>query len=335
MSVSRHPIALRLEQHVGRGTRLLTTVMMLPLVDGIFPALVLAGGVDDPVGILEVGLLVFGGSATVAVVLAEMDGTRREQVSSVLLVGVGVISIAAIEAALAPTIRTLVELEIFSRFAALVILAVAAKTASATVGEYLPSPAVIIGLGLIASADPSGVSLQVVTDPWLVARGAAAGAVGVAFALGVALFGPWLRGVVDLDRFRFGSAVALGVLPLSLLGLIPENAPLALAVLGVTSLLAFDPDGRGDPLPAEQTAGPVADGGEAGVVHQAEVEAERVVAAAAPTLADGDDEEYDISIETVDPEAEPGAGAVAPAEADDDEIDHTPGVSDGDRAPWL
>ncbi|WP_202877402.1 DUF5794 domain-containing protein [Haloglomus irregulare] len=308
MSVSRHPIALRLEQHVGRGTRLLATVMLLPLVDGIFPALVLAGGVDDLTGILEVGLLVFGGSATVAVVLAEMDGTRREQVISVLLVGVGVITLAAVEAALAPTIETMLNLETFSRFAALVILAVAAKTASATVGEYLPNPAVIIGLGLVASAELSGASIQPVADPWLVARGAAAGGVGVAFALVVALLGPWLRGVVDLDRFRFGSAVALGVLPLSILELIPANAPLALAVLGITSLLAFDPDGRGEPLLAEEAEGPVA--------------------------ADGDGAR-DPSIETVDPDVDPDVGAVAPAENQDDDVDHTPGVSDGDRAPWL
>jgi hypothetical protein len=315
MSVSRHPIALRLEQHVGRGTRLLATVMLLPLVDGIFPALVLAGGVDDITGILEVGLLVFGGSATVAVVLAEMDGTRRDQVVSVLLVGVGVVSLAAVEAAIAPTIETLLNLEIFSRFAALVILAVAAKTASATVGEYLPAPAVIIGLGLVASADPSGASLQPVNDPWLVARGAAAGGVGVLFALGVALSGPWLRGVVDLDRFRFGSAVALGVLPLSILELIPANAPLALAVLGITALLAFDPDGRGEPLPAEE-------GEEPGPIVAADGE------------GDADTAVEDVSIETVDPEVEPSADSVAPDD-DDDDVDHTPGVSDGDRAPWL
>jgi hypothetical protein len=320
MSVSRHPVALRLEQHVGRGTRLLATVMLLPLIDGIFPALVLAGGVDDITGILEVGLLVFGGSATVAVILAEMDGTRREQVSSVLLVGIAVVSLAAIEAALAPTIRTLVDLEVFSRFAALVILAVAAKTASATVGEYLPSPAVIIGLGLVASADPSGASLQFVTDPWLVARGAAAGGVGVAFALSVALFGPWLRGVVDLDRFRFGSAVALGVLPLSILELIPANAPLALAVLGITSLLAFDPDGQGEPLPADEVEGPVAEDDSLGPIVAADGEGQ------APDAA--------VAIDNVDPDATPGVDAVAPDESDDD-VDHTPGISDGDRAPWL
>ncbi|MFB6260916.1 MAG: DUF5794 domain-containing protein, partial [Thiohalorhabdaceae bacterium] len=124
MSVSRHPVALRLERQVGEGTRLLATVMALPLLDGIFPALVLAGAIDSVLGILEVGLLVFGGSATLAVILAEMDGTRREQVASVLTVGVFVIALAGLEAAIAPTIRSLLDLATFERFAALVILAV-------------------------------------------------------------------------------------------------------------------------------------------------------------------------------------------------------------------
>jgi hypothetical protein len=72
-------------------------------------------------------------------------------------------------------------------------------------------------------------------------RAAAAAGVGVAFALVVALVSPWLRNAVDLDRFRFGSAVALGVLAFSIYGLVPGDAPLALAVLVVTAIFAFDP----------------------------------------------------------------------------------------------
>ncbi|MFQ3318690.1 MAG: hypothetical protein ACI8UR_002237 [Natronomonas sp.] len=301
MSASRHPIALRLERQVGEGTRLLATVMALPLLDGIFTALILAGAVSSILGMVEVGLLIFGGSATLAVVLAEMEGTRADQIKNVLLVGALVIPFAALQAAIAPTIESVLDMYVFERFAALVILSIAAKTASATIGEYLPSPSVIIGLGLVASFRPSGFEFGFVAEPMYVLYGTGAAVVGVGFALSVAVFAPWLRGNVDIDRFRFGSAVALGVLPLTILGLIPSNAPLALAVLAVTGLLAFNPDG------AETTGEQPAPG----ATHATDG------GAAEDPFEDAED-----AIESVDEE-----------DADDER--GSPGVSDGDRAPWL
>lgn len=259
MSVSQHPIALSVERRVGGATRLLATVMALPLIDGIFPALVIAGALATPFGVLEAGLLIFGGSATMAVILAEMDGTPREQAVSILLIGAVLIPVAAAEAALAVTFDSVLNLEIFGRFAGLVILAIAAKTASSKLDEYLPGAGVIIALGLVASFEPSGAALQLTNDLGVVLRGAAAAAVGVGFALSVALLGPHLRGQVDLDRFRFGSAIALGVLALPILGVLNTDAPIALAVLAVTALLAYDPDST--PAPSlgsrkESTDGP-------------------------------------------------------------------------------
>jgi hypothetical protein len=244
MSNSQHPVALALEQRVGGSIRLLATVMALPLVDGIFPALILAGALDTTGGILQVGLLVFGGSATVAVVLAEMGEDPRSRLPAIAAFGAVLVAVAGVEAALAPTIGSFLDLAVFERFAALVILAVAAATASARVGEFLPRPAIIIGLGLVASIDPAGTTFRVSVEPGLVARGAAAAGVGVAFALLLALVAPVLRSLVDVDRFRFGSAVALGTLGLSLFDLVPGNA--ALAVLAVTAILAFDPGREAD-----------------------------------------------------------------------------------------
>lgn len=241
MSSSRHPVALDIEQQVGRGGRLLATVMGLPLVDGIFPVLVLAGALSTWTGVLEIGLLVFGGSATVAVVLAELDGGPRQQARSVLIIGAFLLPVALVEAALAPTIAGLVELAVLERFAGIVILAIAAQTASARIGEYLPRPAIVVLLGLLASVDPAGATFVATLEPGVLLRAAATTGVGIAFALAVALASPWLRNAVDIDRFRFGSAVALGVLALSVLGVMPTDAPVALAVLAVTALLSFDP----------------------------------------------------------------------------------------------
>ena len=209
MSASRHPIARRLERQVGEGTRLLATVMALPLLDGIFAALVLTGAVSTVPGMLEVGLLIFGGSATLAVVLAEMEGGRADHVKKVLLVGLLVVPLAALQAAVAPTVESVLAMAIFERFAALVIVAVAAKTASASIGEYLPSPGVIIGLGMVASFRPAGFEFALVAEPMPVAYGTGAAAVGVAFALAVAVSAPWLRGF--LDRYLNTTAFTLGV----------------------------------------------------------------------------------------------------------------------------
>lgn len=334
MSVSRHPVALRLERRVGSATRLLATVMVLPLIDGIFPALVVAGVLSTATGVVETGILIFGGSATAAVILAEMDGSRREMATSVLLIGTIIIPVAAVEAALAPTLRGLLNLPVFERFAGLVILTVAARTASSEVGEYLPSPGVIIGLGLVASFDPSGIGLETSTE--YVAAGTAAAAVGVAFALAIALLSPHLRGRVDIDRFRFGSAVALGVLALPILlrpfELMQTEAPVALAVLAVTGLFAYDPEAG--PLNGDASDAP--DDGDAPTDDSPAESSERSVPDAPPERpSDADD------VAAVDDDAT-AIGDDTVAVASDESADKSgdddgaePFVDDDSRAPWL
>ncbi|EMA68913.1 hypothetical protein C461_04762 [Halorubrum aidingense JCM 13560] len=343
MSVSRHPIALRLERQVGSATKLLATVMVLPLVDGIFPALVVAGVLSTATGVVETGILIFGGSATAAVILAEMDGNRKQMVISVLLIGAVIIPLAAIEAAFAPTFRGFLNLPVFERFAGLVILTIAAKTASSEIGEHLPSPGVIIGLGLVASFQPAGFKIE--TSPEYVLHGAAAAGVGVAFALSVALLSPHLRGRVDIDRFRFGSAVALGVLALPILlgpfDLMQTEAPIALAVLAVTTLFAYDPN-----------AGPDADSSDDGTGDDPD-DSDAPEDAASDDADDGvDSEESETDDETLDPTDPPlDTPPTAPGQIVDDDVavlanggepesstdDDAPDpFSDDDsRAPWL
>jgi hypothetical protein len=184
---------------------------------------------------------------------------------------------------------------VFQRFAGLVILTVAAKTASARVGEWLPRPAVIIGLGLVASLQPAGAALTFVADPGLVARGVAAAGVGVGFAMLVAALGPVLQESVDLDLFRFGSAVALGMLALSVLGLMPTEAPVALGVLCVTAVFSFDPD---------------------------------ATSAAEADDADSNEDAADASDDAEDADD-------APTAADDDARPSPFPIEDESRAPWL
>jgi hypothetical protein len=241
MSISQHPVALRLEERVGRSTRLLAMVMGLPLLDGIFIALLVSGALDSTVAIIEAGLLIFGGSATVAVILAESDPGRRQQLLAIAAIGGVLVPVAIVQATLASSLSSIIDFAIFQRFAGVVILAIAAKTASAAIGRILPAPAAIIGLGLLASVEFTVPSMAANIDTTLMLTAAATAGVGVVFALGVAAFAPQLRQHVDLERFRFGSAIALGMLALDIVGVIPTEAPVALGVLVVTALLAYTP----------------------------------------------------------------------------------------------
>lgn len=316
--------------------------MLLPLVDGVFVAVVLGGALDSIVGIVEVGLLVFGGSAMVAVILAEMDEPPGRSMAIVLAIGVVVVVLAAVQAALAPTIESMVDMVIFERFAALVVLAVAAATASAKIEEYLPSPALIIGLGFVATVSPGEVTLALQTDPELIARAVAAASVGVAFGLVLAAASPWLRDVVELDRFRFGSAVALGVLAVSIAGFLPPDAPVALLVLALTALLAFDPGGADEttePEPPEEQPFPSAtNGGEEGdrdrLIPDSVISTDqsdgRVPSASAP-VSDGSGRPDGLGA--------PAAEAEKAGQPTEDDVD-TPQPTSGpqpsqDRPPWL
>ncbi|ACM56804.1 DUF5794 domain-containing protein [Halorubrum lacusprofundi] len=343
MSVSRHPVALRLEQRVGSATKLLATVMVLPLVDGIFPALVVAGVLTTATGVIETGILIFGGSATAAVILAEMDGSRRQMAGSVLLIGAIIIPLAALEAAFAPTFREFLNLLVFERFAGLVILTIAAKTASSEIGEYLPSPGVIISLGLVASFEPSGFALR--TSPEYVLNGAAAAGVGVAFALAIALLSPHLRGRVDIDRFRFGSAVALGVLALPILlgpfDIMQTEAPIALAVLGVTTLFAYDPNAGPAGDSADDGAGDDPDGDDAPDIDDAD-EIDDGIVTDDDAERDGDTEPTEPPLDAptapapiVDDDVAVIANGGDPSGRSDDADDTDPFADDDSRAPWL
>ncbi|MFB6138458.1 MAG: DUF5794 domain-containing protein [Halobacteriaceae archaeon] len=225
-----------------RGTsHSLLFVMGLPLLDGVFPTLVVAGALGSVVGVVQVGLLVFGGAATAALLLSSTAG-RRHDTRRVLRVAAVVVPVAAVEAAFAPPLTVLLDASTFRPFAGLVLLAVAARVASAHVTRYLPAPGLFVLVGVVVSFNPAPVTLSPDVDAAL--RGVAAALVGVTFALAVVAGADRLRRLLDTGRFRFGSAVALGTMGASVAGLVPTDSPLPLVALVLAALLSIDPLGE-------------------------------------------------------------------------------------------
>lgn len=235
MSSTQNPLAARLQRQLGRDspTRLLATIMGLPLLDGIFPTLVAAGSLNSLSGAIEVGILLFGGSATAAVILTELPPDTRGNLLRLLSVGGLLTILALLEAALAPTVASLVEMHVFRWFAASVILVIAGKTASSTIGSWLPRPASILLIGGILSASPGSVVVQVSLSTSLLVHTVIAVGSGIVFAAGIIVGRQYLLSVVDLDRIRFGGALALALVAFSVLGVVSSKVSLLVLALSV------------------------------------------------------------------------------------------------------
>lgn len=246
-----------------RSLALLATVLFLPLVDGVYPTLVISGAIDSLAGMIAVGLLVFGGSATIAIVLTEYADKPRAGLRAVAIIGVPLIAATALVTALAPALTSLVSIAVFEYFAAAAVILVAAQTASQRLAASLPHPIVVVGIGMLVSFNPGAFNGGLVHDPALIWYGIGAATVGVGVAGLVALGGPRLAPMIDLHRFRVGSGLALALLGLSIVGIVPaDGLPLAAFILAV--LMAVDPiallspsrNGQGGliPVPAQPAA---------------------------------------------------------------------------------
>jgi hypothetical protein len=141
--------------------------------------------------------------------------------------------------------------------------------------------------------------------------------VGTAFALATALLAPHLRARMAIDRFRFGSAVALGLLALSILELPVGSAPLLVVV--VTALFAFEPNSA----PGVDDTVAAADD-DAANEPTASADAVSTTSGAVHATDGGDDRDHD------DASADDATGEDATVDDGDE-----PDAFQVDREPWL
>lgn len=226
------------QQLLPGNTRRLGIVLGLPLADGVFATLVIAGILDTAAGILMTGVVVFGGSAAAAVVLADLQTEVRTQLRGIGMIALIIVPIAGIQATIAPTIAAQFNVVWLERVAAVVLLVIAADLASSRINHWMPRPGVIVLVGVILSLRPDPAALQVAVDGELFIRGAFAAFLGIALITLIIIGGPGIRRWINITRLRFGSAISLGVLAVALVGSFPKIT--ALVVLIVAALLAIE-----------------------------------------------------------------------------------------------
>lgn len=215
-------------------------ILGLPLVDGVFVMLVLAGMLDSIAGILLVGVVVFAGTGAIAVILADLVEKPRKHVLAILGIGAVIVPIAGIQAAIAPTLASVLDTVLLTYVAAIVLVILGAEIASPWLRRRSPRLWIVIALGLLISFRPNGLQIDASLDPALALAGGASAGVGIVLALGALIVGSRIRPVIDRDRFRYAGGIALSLVAVSLVSPIPAET--AVLVMGLGLLFAIRSD---------------------------------------------------------------------------------------------
>lgn len=220
---------INLSESIPSAYRRLALVMGLPLVDGVFIALVLTGGLDTLFEAVQVGALVFCGAATISIVLTEFNGDTRSLMKGTAVIGFLISIIAAIEAVFAPTLGSVLTPHVFRRGAVVALLVLAAKILPLSQTDKLPNPGLIVLVSLLLSLDPSGATFKL--NPVLSSQVLYAGlsaVIGTVMAVGTVAVRELISGSVNIRYIQYGGATALAAVAFSIVGLVPQIIPAGL-----------------------------------------------------------------------------------------------------------
>lgn len=215
--------------------RELAVVMLLPIPSGVYAAFVLAGGLASIEGVVQVGLLVFGGSASAAIILSQFHEDRREELHGVGGIGLLLVPAAALTAIFAPTLQQVLHESLFTLVTVGVILLIAFEAECEYTASVIPRIE-RLGIGTLAIAIVSaiinvqhGIQVRVVVNRWLIFKSIAAAVVGLGFVTILILLRPQIQKRVEMAKFETGCAIALTFVALDLAGI----------VHGYTSIIAL------------------------------------------------------------------------------------------------
>lgn len=216
--------------------RKLIVVSLLPLVDGVFLTVLLSGEVTSVLEAVKYGVLLFGGAGTLAIILTELPTSLTDRIEIVMFVGILLVCGSAAVALLASSLSDVFYTPTLRLFAAIVIGLIAIETIDQ---EWnIPSPASVAGLGVLISIRPHLITeVSTSYEPQILFYAVVAGLTGVIFALTVAVLRELVQGQINMVYLRYGCAISLGLLSLTIVGIVPSIY--SVAVFSASGVVAY------------------------------------------------------------------------------------------------
>ena len=241
------------------GARALAVVMLLPFA-GIYPSMVATGALSSLSSAVALGVVVFGGPAAVAIVLAELDTTKTRGLQLVCLIGAVQLPAAAISAAIATASRAAIWVDGFAALTMIVLFVIAFEIVNTSTPQWVPSLQTVgyvlvclLFLDVIVSVARGEVTLLrpgnglvawvwtvATTERVLIFRSVVAAVAGLSLVAATVVSRSLLLDHIIVQRFKIGCAIVLCLIGLEVAGIV-TNAP-TLTVTVISLVLAVNVD---------------------------------------------------------------------------------------------
>ena len=213
-------------------TRRLITILSLPLIDGVFPTLLVSGALATFSDLLMVSLTIFAGAGALAILYSSSENSReaRRMVlksAPVLVTGAVVVSL------IAPVFEQMFSVAMMQTVAGLALLSIALNMFGVEKASNFPVPAIILtGLMLSYRGPESIVFTLEYLQPAVITSLMAVSALYIASSIDHSL--------LNIDTIKTGGATVIALIAFSQLGVpVPENTPLF--VLASSLLVSYRP----------------------------------------------------------------------------------------------
>ena len=213
-----------------RPTRRLITILCLPLIDGVFPTLLVSGAVTTFSDIIAVSLTIFTGAGALAVLYSTSENIEQAK-STVLKAAPVLVSGAVLVSLIAPVFEQIFYIEMMRTVAGLALLSIALNMLGVEKAKLFPVPAIILTGAILSVRSPQalGFTASYVVPALLTSLSAVTALYIAAYVDSSSL---------NLRYIRRGGALVLILIALSQFGLkVPSN--LGLMVFGASLVASY------------------------------------------------------------------------------------------------
>lgn len=216
--------------------------MGLPLIDGVFASIILSNGLSSPIDAILVGSFIFGGGATVGIIVSEFGSDKLKSIQRIILVSTFICTIAIIQVIVAPSIRVLINTDLFTIGSFVTLIALSIQILPDKRTDIVPSPVlIVIVFGLISINYDAITTVNIIQlNPaiGLILYTVIAVSISAIISILAVIYKDNIRESIEQKTLKIITSMGLVVIAFSVLGIIPSIiAPIVFIIVPIFNLL--------------------------------------------------------------------------------------------------